>query len=279
MQALLGSFLEASRSVPCVGLAGTRYLARRLGLTECETMQGLLHQDIWPKRFLRNRDSFCAEAQARLLGSRVLVAGCGGLGGHLTGLLARLGVGAFVLCDYDVFDESNLNRQLFCTEKTVGLPKVEVCRDRLMEIASYLDVRIFPGRLDSGNLEDLLKGTDACADCLDSVSGKQMLKAAADRVGVPYLHGAVDRHEGLAYCSGGGGQPTSSLYAAQTAGDGESAAAHVLTVAGTAVLMASLLLRDVLAITATGQTREQHLFHLDVSLPELERFVMEQDMR
>ena len=79
-------------------------------------MVHLLGQNIWPERFRRNFGLVTAEEMTRLLQSRALVLGCGGLGGYAAELLARSGVGSIRLVDNDVFDESNLNRQRFCSE-------------------------------------------------------------------------------------------------------------------------------------------------------------------
>ena len=75
---------------------------------------------------------------ARLLESRVFIAGCSVLGGHVAVLLARLGIGALRLCDPGVFEESHINRQCFCTEQTLSRPKVLACRDGLLGMASYM---------------------------------------------------------------------------------------------------------------------------------------------
>ncbi len=271
LHSLLDPFLKLSHGVPCVGLAGTRYLAKELGLTERRTMQGLLLRGIWPERFLRSRKSFSAEQLIRLLSARVLIAGCGGLGGHVASLLARTGIGAFILCDPDVFEESNLNRQYFCTEKTLGHSKAEACRDGLLDIASYLDVTAVPLALDEDNLSSFLTGADAVADCLDSMAKKRMLEKAARKTGIPYLHGAVARHEGFAFFNRDDTITLSTLYPSAEK-DGGNMDTYALTVAGTACIMAALLVKGLCSGNNNGQ-----LFHLDLSLPELERFSLVSD--
>ena len=83
--------------MPCVGREAVATLAQALGLTVKETMIVLLDMDIWPERFRRNQGVFSAKQMARLLSRRVFIAGCGGLGGHVASLLARMGVGGFRL--------------------------------------------------------------------------------------------------------------------------------------------------------------------------------------
>jgi len=92
---------------------------------------------IVPARFKRN--SLSCHEQLRLLQSRVAIIGCGGLGGRIAELLARLGIGHLILTDPDSFSESNLNRQLFCTPQTLGRNKVEVLAKELGTISPTLE--------------------------------------------------------------------------------------------------------------------------------------------
>ena len=247
---------------------GIRLLSQEISLPERVIMAELLTRDIWPERFSRCRGAFTAQALARLLSSRVLIAGCGGLGGHAAALLARLGVGSLVLCDPDRFEESNLNRQLFCTEQALGRFKTEVCRDGLLSIASYMDIEVHTLALDEENLPRLLKGTDAVMDCLDSIARKKMLELAAQKAGIPCVQGSVARNEGLAIFDKSGNLSFSQVYPGEDAGNKEGAPmnTHVLTVAGTACLMVSLLVRRL----CRNKNDDGKLFHLDLSIPELE---------
>ena len=102
---------RAADGTPFVGGTAIRQLAAGAVLPEREVMVALLQDGIWPERFRRNYGVFSADAMVRLLQTRVFVLGCGGLGGHVASLLARLGVGGLRLCDSDIFEESNLNRQ------------------------------------------------------------------------------------------------------------------------------------------------------------------------
>lgn len=260
--------------------------ARRQDCPLRQVMDECLSRHIWPERFRRNYGLFSVMAMRRLLGARVLLAGCGGLGGHLAGLLARLGVGAFVLCDPDNFTESNLNRQAFCTESTLGLPKAEVAAQAVRDMASHAEVVPHVLAVTADNLPSLLDGVDVALDCLDSVADKSLLESACLRGGVPFVHGGVLRHEGMVFrnvpepdnASGRmpalppeaglrrlypQGQSAAELEAARAAG------VSVLSVAGTACLMAGQCLRILLGDAAPGLGR---LYHLDSGLPELETF-------
>src|SRR5690242_13525398 len=91
----------------------------------------------------RRNIGFVSEAeQERLRTGRVFVCGTGGMGGACLQSLARAGVGAFEIADFDSFEVSNLNRQVFATLPDLGRPKVEVTAERLREINPEVEVRI-----------------------------------------------------------------------------------------------------------------------------------------
>ena len=261
-------YLRQQRGERSMVREGVRLLAQELDVPERVAMTELLARDIWPERFSRCRGAFSAQALSALLSTRVLLAGCGGRGGHAAALLARMGVGSLVLCDPDRFEESNLNRQLFCTEQALGRFKAEVCRDRILSIASYMDVEARTVALNEDNLPQMLKGVDVVMDCLDSIARKKMLEEAANRAGVPCVQGSVARNEGLALFDGSGDMPFSLAYPGEDAGNREGAPmnTHVLTVAGTACLMVSLFMRRL----CRNRNDDGKLFHLDLSIPELE---------
>lgn len=265
---MLAPFLHQGKDGAGVGRGGIRLLAEKYGMSERAVMTELLSHDIWPERFSRCRGVLSAGNLTTLLSTRILVAGCGGLGGHVSALLARLGAGSLVLCDPDTFEESNLNRQLFCTEKAIGLPKAEVCREGVLGIASYMDVEAHVTALDEKTLPGLLEGVDVVMDCLDSVARKKMLEEEARKAGVPCVQGSVARNEGLALFDSSFALPFSRIYPGEDAGNTEGAAmnTHVLTVAGTAALMVSLLMRKL----CMGRDDGGKLLHLDLSVPELE---------
>lgn len=271
--------------------------ARRLPVRQA--MRECLSCHVWPERFKRNYGLFTADAMRRLLEARIFLAGCGGLGGHAASLLARLGVGALVLCDPDCFEESNLNRQAFCTESTLGQPKALVAQQAVHDMASHAEVTAHVLAVHAGNLPDLLQGADVVLDCLDTIPDKRLLEEAALRAGIPFVHGGVLRHEGFVFRHvppSPEQDQTTGLTAGRDRLHAQEAAEHVasglqrlypqgqsvqeqeaaraagvsvLSVAGTATLMVSQCLRILLGETAPGLGR---LYHLDSGLPELESF-------
>ena len=234
-------------------------------------MVDLLGQNIWPERFRRNFGLIAAEDLARLLQGSALVLGCGGLGGHVAELLARSGVGSIRLVDNDVFDESNLNRQRFCSERVLGQPKACVVRDALGDIASHLQVEALQIAAQKDNLPDLVAGMDVALDCLDNITAKTALERAALAAGVPFIHGSVLREEGFCYANPGPQARLEELYPqGQSAHELEHARREgvgALAPASVACLMVKLALRSMLRPNTSSA-----LFHLDLSVPEMERF-------
>jgi len=83
------------------------------------------------ERYDRNFNTLSLEEQKKLGASKVVVLGLGGLGGSVCEMLARVGIGHLILIDGDVFDSSNLNRQLLCQEKLIGFPKAKAAEKRI----------------------------------------------------------------------------------------------------------------------------------------------------
>lgn len=266
----LAPFLREDGGLCSIRREGVQVLVGQDGLSEKEAILTLLDADIWPERFRRNHNIFSVLQMQRLLRSRVLLVGCGGLGGQTALLLARSGVGALRVCDPDIFEESNLNRQMLCTERVLGRPKAEVCRDVLREIASYIEVEGFILSASPENLPALFADADVVVDCLDSISKKIMLERQAKKAGIPYIHGAVAHEEGFAFDGAVGWERLSQMYPEPVDMDEEgSSPTSACAAAGTAVLLATLVIRRLL----NPQTDASPLYHFDASVPELETFL------
>lgn len=230
----------------------------------------LRRHNIWPERFYRNAGALKPREMARLLKSRVFIAGCGALGGHVAALLARLGIGSLRLCDPDVFEESNLNRQYFCTEQTLGSSKVLACRDGLLGMASHMEIDAREVAADPENLPELLFGCDAVVDCLDSIPRKKMLEEAACAKGIPLVHGAVLGNEGFAFGAEPGVMRLAGLYPYILPGNepAEGQGSLAAAASGTACLMASLLVN----MLDRQQQKSSPLLHLDCDMPDIEHY-------
>lgn len=143
------------------------------------------------ERYARNIPAVSAEEQAVLARKKVLVVGCGGLGGYLIEYLARMGVGEIAAADGDVFEPSNLNRQLLSTRDLLGTGKALAARERARAVNPAVAVRAVEAFLDEGNADELVRGRDLALDALDNVPARLVLEDACAREGVPIVHGAI----------------------------------------------------------------------------------------
>lgn len=144
-----------------------------------------------PERYVRNRRTFSADDQGRLLASAAAVVGLGGLGGTVAEVLARTGVGRLTLIDGDRFEESNLNRQILSTTGQLGRPKAQAAAARLAEVNPSVETRPWECFLDEGNGARLLAGVDVVVDGLDSLAARLSLQAVCRRQGLPLVTAAV----------------------------------------------------------------------------------------
>lgn len=136
------------------------------------------------------------EGQKKLKNARVLCIGAGGLGSPLALYLAAAGVGTLGILDFDVVDFSNLQRQVIHSEKTVGTPKVESARDRLLELNSDTNIVTYNEMLNSDNAMDIMKDYDVVVDGTDNFATRYLTNDACVFLGIPNVYGSIFRFEG-----------------------------------------------------------------------------------
>jgi len=134
--------------------------------------------------------------QLRLLDSRVLLIGAGGLGSPAALYLAAAGVGTLGIVDHDRVERSNLQRQILHSDARVGQPKVESARAGILALNPGLEVVAHQARLDSHNVEALLAGYDLVVDGSDNFPTRYLINDACVKLGLPNVHGSVYRFEG-----------------------------------------------------------------------------------
>ena len=142
--------------------------------------------------FSRNIGWVTAEEQDALRRKRVAIAGMGGVGGVHLLTLARLGIGAFNIADFDTFDVVNFNRQAGATVSALGRQKVAVLAEMAADINPTLELRSFPAGVNEDNLDEFLSGVDLYVDGLDffAFSARRATFAACRRLGVPAVTAA-----------------------------------------------------------------------------------------
>ncbi len=174
-----------------VSYRALRRAAGEAGVSSAEGEIYCLARGFVPSRYLRSMGTLGPEGQIALLRSSAAVIGCGGLGGYAAEILARAGVGRLVLVDSDVFDESNLNRQLLATEKTLGAPKAREAARRVEEINGSVIAEERQCRFDDYSAEGILDGIHVALDCLDSLSSRRTLYAQCGERNIPVVSGAI----------------------------------------------------------------------------------------
>jgi len=138
------------------------------------------------------------KGQAKLLQSKVLLIGAGGLGSPAAFYLAAAGVGTLGLVDNDVVDISNLQRQILHTNDRVGVPKVESARQTLTALNPDVNVIGYQERLSSANILDIIKDYDVIVDGCDNFPTRYLVNDACVMTGKPNVHGSIFQFEGQA---------------------------------------------------------------------------------
>lgn len=139
------------------------------------------------EQFSRTELLIGEESINKLHNSKVAVFGIGGVGSYVVEGLVRAGICNFILVDNDEISLSNLNRQIIATRKTIGKPKVEVAKERILEINPEASVQIIQEFFmpDSSNFFD--KTVDYVVDCIDTVTAKIELVLRANKLNVPII--------------------------------------------------------------------------------------------
>lgn len=141
---------------------------------------------------------FNIEGQRKLKAAKVLVVGTGGLGAPLLQYLSAAGVGTIGLVDFDVVEESNLQRQVLFTVNDVGRPKVEVAKERLEAQNPHIAFKVYNTRLTSENALDIIKDYDVVADGTDNFPTRYLVNDACVLLGKVNVYASIFRFEGQA---------------------------------------------------------------------------------
>ena len=188
--------LSKNTGISDISSQEVRYLAKRFGLSVLEIEIAALQKNIMPAHYERNYNTIDFPEQIQLLSSTVAVIGCGGLGGNVIEMLARLGIGNLIVVDGDNFNEKNLNRQLLSTEKKIGQNKAEVAAARIKEINSGINSKSYPKFVDSANIQEVIQGADLVIDALDNIPARFVVEKACREYKIPFIHGAVNDFNG-----------------------------------------------------------------------------------
>ena len=174
-----------------IDLQSVRYIASKTKTASLEIEITCLEHGIVPARYLRNIGTIGIEGQIKLLRSTVVVCGVGGLGGTITELLARQGIGHLVIIDNGKFVENNLNRQIIATEENLGKSKVKAAADRVKKINSAVVVTPINKTINSQTITRFIRNAGVVLDGLDNFMTRQIVANACNKLKIPFVHGAI----------------------------------------------------------------------------------------
>ena len=139
-------------------------------------------------KFERNISLFGSEFNQKLVEKAVLIAGLGGVGGYACEALTRLGVQRIVIVDYDTISESNINRQIIATTKTIGESKVAAFKRRMEEINPDINVETHNLKIDSETIKEIgFQSLDYIIDAVDDVDAKILLMKKSMENNIPMV--------------------------------------------------------------------------------------------
>ncbi|MBU0495567.1 MAG: HesA/MoeB/ThiF family protein [Chloroflexi bacterium] len=255
-----------------LSLADALALAREAGLTLHDVEVAAVEAHVLPARYARNLGTVGWDGQQCLLQATVGVVGCGGLGGWVIEGLARMGVGYLIVIDCDAFEENNLNRQLLCTEATLGQPKVLAAQERVGRVNQSVTVTAHHVRATAENLPTLLAGAQVVVDALDTIPMRLALQDAAAALGIPMVHGAIAGYVGQVTTIFPGDIGLRALY-----GTGDVPERGIETQwgnpAATPMMVAAWQVQEVVKVlTGRGEPLRNRLLYLDAEAGHAEVF-------
>ncbi|WP_371399526.1 HesA/MoeB/ThiF family protein [Bacillus toyonensis] len=153
--------------------------------------ENLNTQNIYEESFTRNIGVISIEEQKKLKNARVTVVGAGGVGGITLIQLARMGIGNLHVIDQDVFEASNINRQMLSSISKLGKSKALVALETLKDINPLLQVKITQEFVTEDNAKDLLANTDIIIDATDNLVARVIIHRTARTLGIPSIWIAV----------------------------------------------------------------------------------------
>jgi molybdopterin/thiamine biosynthesis adenylyltransferase len=166
-------------------------IARKFQTKSREIEISALQNNIIPERYQRNLGVISPSEQAKLLQSKVVIIGAGGLGGTVLELLTRMGIGKLIIADKDLIVDSNLNRQILSTETNLGRNKAEVAVRRVKEINSSIEITGHSFFINSDNVKKIIEGAEVVIDALDNLPSRFVLQKACRDFKIPLVHGAI----------------------------------------------------------------------------------------
>lgn len=144
------------------------------------------------KRYEKNLGTFSEIELQKLRNAKVFIAGCGG-SGYIIDELIRLGVEYIGVADGDIFEESNLNRQMLCNMSSIGRKKVIVAYEYAKNINPQIDFQIYPFYLNDDNIDSIICKYDIVLECVDNIESKILIYRTCTKFNIPFVFGGMSK--------------------------------------------------------------------------------------
>lgn len=152
--------------------------------------------NLYNQMISRQKEVFTLDEQETLRTSPIVVMGCGGLGGTIIEQLVRSGFEKITIIDQDVFDETNLNRQVRSNLNSIGKSKVEITKKAMENINPNVEIKGYDLTVNQNNAEGIFKGNKILIDAVDNVYTRVMISRIAKKLGITFIHAAVEKTMG-----------------------------------------------------------------------------------
>ncbi|WP_292474886.1 HesA/MoeB/ThiF family protein [Methanosphaera sp.] len=152
--------------------------------------------DVYQNLISRQKEIFSEEEQEILRTTPIVIIGCGGLGGTIIEQFVRAGFEELTIVDQDVFDETNLNRQVRSNLDTVGKSKVKITKSAMEQINPNINITDYDLTIDEKNISKILKGNKILVDAVDNVYTRVLISREAKQQGMVFVHSAVEKTMG-----------------------------------------------------------------------------------
>lgn len=243
MDAKVSRLLKQHSTEGAITWADVQKISSLTGISESALENQALRQGIVPARYQRNIGAISIAEQQILSDAKVVVIGCGGIGGAALEELVRAGIGSIVCWDFDIFEEHNLNRQVFSDFGAIGHSKIGAAGEKLRLINPNLRYKGVCSKFTEKEARSILPGCNAVIDALDNVPDRLLLSALCRKMQIPLVHGAVEGWMGQLTTQFPGDEVIEKIYA-----NSRDYARTVSTLVAAPAVVASLQVAEVLKI-------------------------------
>jgi molybdopterin/thiamine biosynthesis adenylyltransferase len=174
-----------------IGRVDVAHLVETTGRSLHNVEIDCLNRNIIPLKYAKTVKALGIQNLITMRRAKVMVLGCGGVGDYVCECLMRIGIGQLTIVDGDVFEESNLNRQLYCYEDNLGLPKVDETVKILRRINAASVVIPIHKYINEGNCVDIIQSADLVVDALDRFDDRFAIASSCSKLRIPYVFGNI----------------------------------------------------------------------------------------